>query len=637
MRCLASQLASQSDPHLNSHSKQPLAALALAALGIVYGDIGTSPLYALRECFHGPHAMTLTPDRVMGVLSLILWALIITISIKYMVFVLRADNRGEGGILALTALACPARLRDRRWLLFGVGIFGAALLYGDGIITPAISVLSAVEGLAIATPALGSFVVPVTVAILVVLFLQQRHGTGKIGAVFGPIILLWFTALGVLGVKGILANPSILAAINPVYAVEFFLTHGHEAFVAMGAVFLVATGGEALYADMGHFGKKPIRLAWFAVALPGLVLNYFGQGALLLSNAEAAANPFFLLAPNWAIIPLVVLATAATTIASQALISGVFSLTKQAIQLGLCPRLQIVHTSSREIGQIYLPQVNYALLLGTLYLVLTFKTSSNLAAAYGISVSATMVITTILAYLVARKVWKWSLPLAAAICGFFFVIDFAFLAANSMKIAQGGWVPLSIGFGMLLLMTTWRQGRKILGLRMRASQPPLREYLAQIDECKVVRVPGVAVFMVGDPETTPPAMVHNVKHNKVLHEKVIVLTILTEEIPTVEKSRRLKTEIIRDRFYRVEAHYGFMETPDVIALMGQIKETGLNFEIPEITFFVGRETLVASERPGMAIWREHLFAFMAKNAHRATQFFNIPADQVIEVGMQVEL
>lgn len=634
---MASQLDSQSDPHLNTHSKQPLAALALAALGIVYGDIGTSPLYALRECFHGPHAMTLTPDRVMGVLSLILWALIITISVKYMVFVLRADNRGEGGILALTALACPARLRDRRWLLFGVGIFGAALLYGDGIITPAISVLSAVEGLAIATPALGSFVVPVTVAILVVLFLQQRHGTGKIGAVFGPIILLWFTALGILGVKGILANPSILAAINPVYAVDFFLAHGHEAFVAMGSVFLVATGGEALYADMGHFGKRPIRWAWFAVALPGLVLNYFGQGALLLSNSEAAANPFFLLAPNWAIIPLVVLATAATTIASQALISGVFSLTKQAIQLGLCPRLQIVHTSSREIGQIYLPQVNYALLVGTLYLVLTFKTSSNLAAAYGISVSATMVITTLLAYLVARKVWKWSLPLAAAIFGFFFVIDFVFLSANSMKIAQGGWVPLSIGLGMLLLMTTWRQGRKILGLRMRASQPPLREYLAKIDECKVVRVPGVAVFMVGDPETTPPAMVHNVKHNKVLHEKVIVLTILTEEIPTVEKSRRLKTEIIRDRFYRVEAHYGFMETPDVIALMGLIKETGLSFEIPEITFFVGRETLVASERPGMAIWREHLFAFMAKNAHRATQFFNIPADQVIEVGMQVEL
>lgn len=622
---------------MNSHSKQPLAALALAALGIVYGDIGTSPLYALRECFHGPHAMTLSSDRVMGVLSLILWALITTISIKYMVFILRADNRGEGGILALTALACPARLRDRRWMLFGVGIFGAALLYGDGIITPAISVLSAVEGLAIATPALGSFVVPVTVAILVVLFLQQRHGTGKIGAVFGPIILLWFTALGVLGVKGILSNPSILAAINPVYGFEFFLTHGHEAFVALGAVFLVATGGEALYADMGHFGKKPIRLAWFAVALPGLVLNYFGQGALLLSDSTAAANPFFLLAPSWAIIPLVILATAATTIASQALISGVFSLTKQAIQLGLCPRLQIVHTSSREIGQIYLPQVNYALLLGTLYLVLTFKTSSNLAAAYGISVSATMVITTVLAYLVARKVWKWSLLLAASVCGFFFVIDFAFLAANSMKIAQGGWVPLSIGFAMLLLMTTWRQGRKILGLRMRASQPPLREYLAQIDERKVVRVPGVAVFMVGDPETTPPAMVHNVKHNKVLHEKVIVLTILTEEIPTVEKSKRVKTEIIRDRFYRVEAHYGFMETPDVLSLMDQIKETGLNFEIAEMTFFVGRETLVASDRPGMAIWREHLFAFMAKNAHRATQFFNIPADQVIEVGMQVEL
>lgn len=617
--------------------KESLAALSLAALGIVYGDIGTSPLYALRECFHGPHAMPPTPDRVLGVLSLILWALIITISIKYMVFVLRADNRGEGGILALTALACPARLRDRRWLLFGFGIFGAALLYGDGIITPAVTVLSAVEGLRIAAPGLEMFVVPITVAILVILFLQQRHGTAKIGRVFGPVILFWFLLLGVLGIRGILLDPSVLQAISPHYAVQFFIEHGREAFFVMGSVFLVVTGGEALYADMGHFGKKPIRVAWFAVVLPGLVLNYFGQGALLLGNPAAAENPFYLLAPTWAVIPIVVLAAAAAVIASQALISGVFSLTKQAIQLGLSPRLQIIHTSSREIGQIYLPHVNYALLVGTLWLVLTFRNSSGLAAAYGISVSATMVVTTILAFVVARRRWNWGLGLALAVCGFFLVIDSSFLIANIVKIAQGGWIPLAIGAAMLLLMATWREGRKILAARMRSSTPPLRDFLAAVEGKLVSRVPGVAVFMVGDPETTPPAMVHNVKHNKVLHEKVIILTILTEEVPTVAQKHRLKIDKVGTCFYKVESHFGFMETPDVVEIMTQIRETGIKFDIPEITFFVGRETLIASDNPGMALWREHLFAFMARNSYRATQFYNIPADQVIEVGMQVEL
>lgn len=633
--CAATELPHAEHLHL---SKQALPTLALAALGIVYGDIGTSPLYALRECFHGPHAMPPTPDRILGVLSLILWALIITISIKYMMFVLRADNRGEGGILALTALACPARLRDRKWLLFGIGIFGAALMYGDGVITPAMSVMSAVEGLQIAAPGLESYILPITVGILVVLFLQQRHGTGKIGAVFGPIILIWFIVLAALGVRGIMMNPSVLMAFNPLYGIEFFHAHGREAFFVMGSVFLVATGGEALYADMGHFGKRPIRWAWFAVVLPGLVLNYLGQAALLLTTPAAAQNPFYLLAPAWALYPLIALASVSAVIASQALISGIFSLTKQAIQLGLSPRLQIIHTSSREIGQIYMPHVNYALLIGTLWLVLTFKNSSNLAAAYGISVSATMVITTFLAFIVARRRWGWGFPLAFAVCGFFFVIDFAFFSANAVKFAQGGWVPFMIGLIMALLMATWREGRKILATRMKSSTPPLKEYLKEIrNDPAIHHVKGVAVFMVGDAEMTPPAMVHNVKHNKVIHEKVLILTVMTEEIPYVTEKNRLKFEKICEGVFKVEAHFGFVETPDVMQLMEKIQETGLKIDIPKVTFFVGRETLIASEVPGMAIWREHIFAYMARNSHRATQFFNIPANQVIEVGMQVEL
>lgn len=619
-------------------AKQPLPTLALAALGIVYGDIGTSPLYALRECFHGPHAMALTPDRILGVLSLILWALILVVSIKYMLFILRADNRGEGGILALTALACPARLRDRKWILFGIGIFGAALIYGDGIITPAMSVLSAVEGIKVAAPGLEAFILPIAVAILVVLFLQQRHGTGKIGAVFGPIIFIWFFVLGILGLRGILMNPSVLMAINPYYGFEFFREHGREAFLVMGSVFLVVTGGEALYADMGHFGKRPIRWAWFGLVLPGLVLNYLGQAALLLTTPSAAENPFYLLAPSWALYPLIALASAAAVIASQALISGVFSLTKQAIQLGLSPRLQIVHTSTREIGQIYMPHVNYALLIGTLWLVLTFKSSSNLAAAYGIAVSATMVVTTFLAFFVARRRWGWGLPLAFCVFGFFFIVDIAFFSANALKFTQGGWVPFAIGLVMALLMSTWREGRKILAKRMRGLTPPLRDYVKGIrDNPAILHVEGVAVFMVGDAEMTPPAMVHNVKHNKVIHEKVLILTVLTEEIPYVAEKNRLKIEKVCDGVFKIEAHFGFVETPDVMQLMERIKETGLKIDIEKATFFVGRETLIASEVPGMAIWREYIFAFMARNSYRATQFFNIPANQVIEVGMQVEL
>ncbi|MEK7357822.1 MAG: potassium transporter Kup [Bdellovibrionota bacterium] len=610
--------------------------MSLAALGIVYGDIGTSPLYALRECFHGPHAIGMNEVSLLGVLSFVFWALVVVISIKYMAFVLRADNRGEGGILALTALASPIKSAKGSWLLI-VGIFGAALLYGDGVITPAISVLSAVEGLKLVTPVLEPYVIPITVVILIGLFWFQKHGTARIGSVFGPVMVAWFSALGLLGSFGIAENPSVLRALSPTYAFDFLFHHSTDAYLVMGSLFLVVTGGEALYADMGHFGKIPIRWAWFVVTLPGLVLNYFGQGALLLANPAAAENPFYLLAPDWALIPLVILATMATVIASQALISGVFSLTRQAIQLGLSPRMQIIHTSTREIGQIYLPHMNAALLIGCLWLVFSFKTSSNLASAYGISVSATMIITTILLAAVERYVWKWSWAAVIALTTFFLVIDGIFFSANVIKIAQGGYVPLIIGAVLYLLMATWRRGRQILAQRLRSSTVKFQEFYEKLQVLNLSRVPGVALFMVGDAETTPPAMVHNVKHNKVLHELVIIMTLITKDIPTVAPHDRLKIEKIDEKMYRVLAKHGFMDTPDVVEIVDGLKELGLPIEIADITFFLGRETLIASPNPGMAIWREHLFSFMSRNAQRATAYFNIPADQVIEVGIQVEL
>lgn len=628
------QSAGQSTGH---GSKGGLWPLAVAALGVVYGDIGTSPLYALRECFHGPHGIAVTETSVLGVLSLLFWVLIIVISIKYMVFVLSADNRGEGGILALTALAVPKRTASKQVLLLSVGIFGAALLYGDGVITPAISVLSAVEGLKLATPLFEPYVTPITVGILCGLFGLQRHGTGKIGQVFGPVILLWFLVLGVLGVHGIVQTPQVLLALNPFYGWDFFVHHKMEAYYVLGALFLVVTGGEALYADMGHFGKQPIRWAWFTVVLPGLVLNYFGQGALLLREPAAAANPFYLLAPSWFLYPLVALATAATVIASQALISGVFSLTRQAIQLGFSPRLQIIHTSSREIGQIYLPQVNWALLIGTIWLVLTFRSSSNLAAAYGISVSLTMIITTVLMFVVSRRLWKWSTGIAIGVGLFFVAIDFAFFSANVIKIEQGGYVPLLIGLAMYTLMVTWRRGRQILAERLRKQTIQLPEFLRQIRTSRLAHVPGTAVFMVGDKATTPPAMVHNVKHNKVLHDLVVILTLVTKEFPTVPEPERLELEKVDDGIYRAIARYGFMDSPDVMDVIQRLKSGGLPIDLGLTTFFLGRETLIASDRPGMALWREHLFSFMSRNAQRATAFFNIPADQVIEVGIQVEI
>lgn len=612
--------------------------LSLAALGIVYGDIGTSPLYALRECFSGSHSVDATEANVLGVLSLIFWSLIIIVSIKYLTFVMRADNRGEGGILALMALARPPDPdRRRQALLVALGLFGAALLYGDGVITPAISVLSAVEGLRIATPLFEPYVIPITIVILVLLFLLQSRGTSGIGAVFGPITFIWFVVLAVLGAVWVAREPNVLAAIDPVYAVAFFVQNRWHGFLVLGAVFLVVTGSEALYADMGHFGKRPIRLTWFVIVLPALLLNYFGQGALLLHEPAARVNPFYHLSPAWALYPMVLLATVATVIASQAVISGAFSLTRQAVQLGYSPRMEIAHTSSQEIGQIYVPQINWALMLATIGLVLGFKTSSNLAAAYGVAVTTTMVITTLLAYVVARRVWKWRLGTAVGVTAAFLVVDLAFFGANILKVEQGGWFPLAVAAVIYLLMSTWKAGRAILAARLREAAIPFDVFWAQITQNPPPRVPGTAVFMVGNPGGTPFPLLHNLRHNKVLHEQVVLLTILTQELPRVAEKDRLKIDAIGQRFYRVTVHSGFMEDTSVPELLASIDEAGLKIDLEQTTYFLGRETLIATNRPGMAVWRERLFAFMSRNAVPATAFFRLPPERVVELGVQVEL
>lgn len=618
-----------------------LQSMTLTALGIVLGDIGTSPLYSVREAFHGPHSVPTTPENIFGVLSLIFWSLILIISIKYLAFVLRADNKGEGGVLALTALATPLRFtketKKHKLVFLFLGLFGASLLFGDGVITTAISVMSAVEGLHVATPFFDPYVLPLTLALLAILFFGQRQGTAKIGSVFGPIILIWFITIGTLGLLSILKNPHVLAALNPQHALHFFVENGWRGFIVLGAVFLAVTGGEALYADIGHFGKNPIRRAWFFVALPGLVLNYFGQGALLLSNPAAAVNPFFNLAPKWALIPLVILAMMATVIASQAMISGVFSLTRQATQLGFAPRFRIIHTSSEEIGQIYVPHINWALFILASWLVLEFGSSSRLAAAYGIGVSMTMVITTVLACSIAPQLWRWNWFMALLVFILFISIDLVFMGANLTKIADGGWFPLVLATAVFTLMTTWKKGRQILMERIRERTVPFPKFLEQITENPPVRVPGTAVFMTSDPEGAPMALVHNVRHNRVLHSKNILLTVLTEEEPHVPKERRARINELTQDFYRVTAHYGFMETPDIKDIIEACKKKNFHLELSELTFFLGHETLFASNRPGMAIWREKLFSFMSKNAERATNYFNIPPDQVMEVGLQIEL
>lgn len=632
------------DLHEGGHSKHPrgkeLLLLTLGALGIVYGDIGTSPLYAFKECFHSHYGLAPSHGNVLGVLSLILWSLIVVVTIKYLVFIMRADNRGEGGVLALMALVSHSRAergRGERWLLVALGIFGAALLYGDGIITPAVSVLSAIEGLAVAQPDLAPFVQPITVGILFGLFMVQRKGTGGIGVMFGPITLCWFLVLAILGIRGILLNPGVLAALNPLHAAHFFVENGSHGFLVLGSVFLVVTGGEALYADMGHFGARPIRLAWFYLVFPALLINYFGQGALVLTHPEEAENPFFHLAPDWAIFPLVLLATAATTIASQALISGAFSLTRTAVQLGYCPRVEVRHTSASHIGQIYVPSVNVALMIGCIALVLMFKSSSNLAAAYGIAVTGTMAITTVLFFHVMRDRWEWPLWACLLVSGTFLVVDLAFLGANLLKIHHGGWVPLTLGVLVYTAFTTWKKGRHLLTQRLTEGEFPQDLFLNEMKTHPPVRVPGTAIFMSRNPSGIPNTLLHNLKHNKIVHERVVFLTVRTQEIPSVPEEERASFEVLGHGFFRIVINYGFMEDPNIPAALARLTVPGLSLKPMETTFFLGRETLIASRRPGMALWREELFARMSRNERTATSFFRLPPNRVVELGEQIEL
>jgi len=612
-----------------------LLGLALGALGVVYGDIGTSPLYAIRECFFGPHAVPVSRLNVLGVMSLIFWSLIIVISIKYLVFVMRADNRGEGGILALMALIRTER--KRRWVLVVMGLFGAALLYGDGMITPAISVLSAVEGLEVATTLFKPYVVPVTIAILIGLFLIQRRGTEGIGKLFGPVMTVWFAVLGALGLAWVIREPSVLAAVDPSHGLRFFAHNGLRGFLVLGSVFLVVTGGEALYADMGHFGRRPIRLAWFVLVLPALLLNYFGQSALLLEQAGKVRHPFYNLAPSWALYPLVVMATVATVIASQAVISGAFSLTRQAVQLGYSPRVEIKHTSEEEIGQIYIPAVNWVLMLATIGLVLGFRESSNLAAAYGVAVTTTMVITTVLAFVVEREVWGWNVLAAGALTASFLVLDLAYFGANIAKIPHGGWFPLVVAGIVYLLMATWKRGRRILAERLREEALPIQEFVHSIKPGAPLRVPGTAIFMTTNPNGTPTTLLHNLKHNKVLHEQVVIMTVVTEEVPWVPGEERVTVEPLEKGIYRVKARYGFIQDPRAQDVLDCVKEKGLDLDLMKTTFFLGRETLIPSPRAGMFLWQKKLFAFMARNAQRFTDFFRIPPNRVVELGIQVSL
>jgi KUP system potassium uptake protein len=616
---------------------RPLVPLTISALGVVYGDIGTSPLYAMRECFYGSHSVPPTEANVLGVLSLIIYSLLLVISIKYVAIVLRADNHGEGGILALTALL-PKREGDHRagWMLVLLGIFGAALLYGDGMITPAITVLGAVEGLKVMTPLFEPYVVPLAVGILIGVFAIQRRGTHSVGRLFGPIMLVWFAVLALLGIVWTMREPVVLTAFNPAHAVEFFATHGWHGFAVLGAVFLVVTGGEALYADMGHFGRRPIRVAWFLLVLPSLLLNYFGQGALLIGDSSAASQPFFRLAPTWALFPMVALATAAAIIASQALISGAFSLTRQAIQLGYSPRLQINHTSSREIGQVYLPDVNWGLMLCTIAIVIGFGSSSGLAAAYGIAVTLTMIITAVLLHVVMVERWRWPLPAALAVTGMFLTIDLSFFGANAIKILHGGWLPLVIGGVLFTLMTTWKTGRQIVAARITARATPIDDFLAAIRKAPPVRVPGTAVFMTAQPNGTPPALAHNLQYNKVLHEHVVTLTVKTEPVPHVSDDDRAQVRAVGDGISDVVLRYGFMEDPDVPDGLQRARQKGLAID-KDLTFFLGRETLIVSRRPGMAMWRERLFVILSRNAVRAVTFFQLPPERVVELGIQVEL
>jgi KUP system potassium uptake protein len=648
-----------------------LAVLALGALGVVYGDIGTSPLYALKECFTGPHRVAVSHENVLGVLSLVFWALNFVVTFKYLTIVMRADNRGEGGILALLSLVRPrGTATGIQRLMVAAGIFGAAMLYGDGIITPAISVLGAREGLSVATPALEKWIVPLTVVVISLLFAVQRRGTARVGAMFGPVTAVWFVAIAVLGVAGIAREPAVLAAVNPWYAASFLGREGLRGVTILAAVVLVITGAEALYADMGHFGRRPIRLAWYGMVLPSLVLNYFGQGAILLDDPTSAQNPFYALVPEWALYPMVALATAAAVVASQALISGAFSLTRQAVQLGYSPRVNIVHTSRSEIGQIYIPQVNNWLWIACVGLVIAFKSSSNLAAMYGVAVTGTMTITTVLLLVVARRLWKWPLWRIAVLGGCFLTVDLAFLGTNLLKIPDGGWFPLLVAGIVFMLMSTWRKGRLRLSEIAKANTLPIDLFLDDIKRRQPPRVPGVAVFLTPVRGGAPPVLLHHLKHNKVLHEKVMLLSVIGEEIPQVPEVERLHCQELGEGFYEIVARFGFMETPDVPTILQRLGEAPpgdgtamrpVQIKVKETTFYLGRETLIVDQRRqrraptkparpslatatedgvgptlSMARWRKRLFVIMARNAQSATAFFGLPPNRVVELGAQIQ-
>ncbi|HEY5889618.1 MAG TPA: potassium transporter Kup [Acidimicrobiia bacterium] len=613
--------------------------MSVGALGIVYGDIGTSPLYAFRESFVAAEGLGVNETSVMGILSLMFWALVLVVSIKYLVFVMRADNHGEGGILALTALLAPARKAraDRvKWALILLGLFGTALLYGDGIITPAISVLAAVEGLEVAAPSLEPYVIPIAVGILIALFSIQKRGTSTVGAIFGPVMVVWFALLALLGLLHVNDYWPIFKAINPAYAVQFLVDTPRQAFHAMGAVFLVVTGSEALYADMGHFGKRPIRIGWAAVVFPALLLNYFGQGAMLISDPSTIDNPFFRMPPEWAVVPLVIIATMATVIASQALISGAFSLTMQAVQLGYLPRMDIDHTSPREIGQVYISSINWALMVACVGLVLAFRSSTNLAAAYGVAVTTTMVITTVLLYVVMRERWNWSRPVAMSLTAVFLAIDLAIFSANIIKIPAGGWFPLVVGGVIFLIMTTWKLGRRRIADRIRRGELPVERFIGSISAHPQIRVPGTAVYLFPEPGATPPALLANLKHNRILHETVVLVAVHTASTPRVPRAKRVTVHSLGEGFYQVVLLFGFTEEPLVPAALYDIVDSDLGFIPAETSYFIGRESLM-NEAVGFRRLRSALFLLMYRNATSAAEYFGLSSTRVVELGTRVSI
>lgn len=616
--------------------KQKLPTLVLGAIGVVFGDIGTSPLYALKETFAGHHPLPVVEVNILGVLSVMFWTIMLLVSLKYVIIIMRADNRGEGGSLALLALASELNKGrpKTRWFIATLGVMAAALFYGDSMITPAISVLSAVEGLNVVAPQLGSYVLPITVLVLTALFLVQKHGTGVMGIAFGPIMIFWFATLGLLGGLSIAQNPQVLFALNPYYAYQFLTLDPWLSFLTLGSVVLAVTGGEALYTDMGHFGRFPIRLSWFSFVLPALVLNYFGQGALLLHNPQAIENPFYLLAPAWALVPMVLLATAATVIASQAVISGAFSVASQSVQMGFLPRMEIRQTSDKAHGQIYVPLTNWTLYLAVIYLVLTFQSSSNLAAAYGIAVTATMMIDTVLIAVVLMA-WRWSPFLLVPLIGTFLCVDLAYFLANALKIPQGGWFPIGIAIASFTVLTTWKRGRKLLFDEIARRAIPVKMFIESADSINLAH--GTAVFLTGLDEGAPAALLHNLKHNQVLHERNVLLTVIVEDKPYVTKSNRLLIDDLGKNFYRVRIFYGFMDSPDIPAALELCAARGLPFDMMTTSFFSSRALIVSAPVPGMMKWRERLFIVLSKNAMNAADFFKIPINRVVEMGTRIEI